>query len=138
MQKTKLGVSVGLLGAAAYFSSLFAGYVALFLIAGYVLLFEENEWLKKTAVKAVALTMAISVVVTAIGLIPDCLNCISNFLGIFNVYVSLSIVTSIISVVVQIINILENVLFLILGLKALNQGTITIPVVDNLINKYMN
>lgn len=136
MQKTKLGITVGLLGAAVYFASLFGGYTPVLLIAGYVLLFEENEWLKKTCVKAVSLMIVIAVVRLTIGLVPDILGCISSFLSIFNVYFSLSIVSSIFSVIIKIINIMENVLFLILGIKALNQGTITIPVVDKLINKY--
>ncbi len=46
MQKTKLGVSVALMGAALYFLGLFSGYVALIILAGYVLLMEENVWLK--------------------------------------------------------------------------------------------
>ncbi len=45
MQKTKLGVSVALMGAALYFLGLFSGYVALIILAGYVLLMEENVWL---------------------------------------------------------------------------------------------
>lgn len=138
MQKTKLGVSVGLLGAALYFSSLFGGYIPMLLIAGYILLFEENEWLKKAAVKAAALTMAISVLFAVVGLIPDVVNCVTNFLGIFHVYISLSIVTSLVNVIVEIMGIIKTILFLLLGIKALTQGSITIPVVDNLINKYMN
>ena len=55
MQKTKIGMTVGLLGAAIYFIGLFSGYLTVVLLIGYVLLFEENEWLRKSAVKAVAL-----------------------------------------------------------------------------------
>ena len=51
MQKTRLGISVGLLGAAIYFMGLFSGYLLAVLLAGYVLLFEENSWLRKNAVK---------------------------------------------------------------------------------------
>ncbi len=58
VQKTKLGISVGLLGAAIYFMGLFSGYMVAVLLAGYVLLFEENEWLKKSAVKAIAVVLS--------------------------------------------------------------------------------
>lgn len=47
MKKTKLGISVGLLGAMLFFSCYFGGYTIAIIIAGYVLLFEENAWLKK-------------------------------------------------------------------------------------------
>ena len=138
MQKTKLGVSVGLLGAAVYFSAAFGGYVAMFLVAGYVLLFEENEWLKKAAVKAVALMIAVGVLNTAIGLIPDVLNWLSSFLSIFDTYISVGKVSSFFDSITGAISIIRTVFFLILGVKALKQGTINVPVVDSLINKYMN
>lgn len=47
MSKTKLGISTTLLAALAYFAGGFSGYLLLFLVAGYVLLKEEDEWLKK-------------------------------------------------------------------------------------------
>lgn len=42
MQKTRLGISVGMLGAAIYLTGLFSGYLVAVLLTGYVLLFEEN------------------------------------------------------------------------------------------------
>lgn len=71
MQKTKLGVTVGLLGAAVYFSALFASYIPVIMIAGYILLAEENEWLRKAVIKAVVLLMSIEVFLAIVSLIPD-------------------------------------------------------------------
>ena len=42
-----------------------------------------------------------------------------------------------ISAAVAALNIIEKLLIIGLGVKALTQGTIAVPVVDNLINKYM-
>lgn len=137
MQKTKLGVSVGLLGAIACFSALFGDYIAVLVVAGYILLFEENEWLKKAAVKAVLVKVVIGILMTVIGLIPDLIGLISDFMSIFNKYFTLNIVNSIVNVVVDVLDIFRTVVLLLLGIKALNQGTITVPVVDNLVNKYM-
>ena len=53
MQKTRLGISVGMLGAAVYLTGLFSGYLVALLMAGYVLLCEENGWLKRSVIKAV-------------------------------------------------------------------------------------
>ena len=53
MQKTRLGISVGMLGAAVYLTGLFSGYLVAILMAGYVLLCEENGWLKRSDIKAV-------------------------------------------------------------------------------------
>lgn len=137
MKTTKLGVSVGLLGAGAYLATYFSGYFVAFLIAGYVLMFEENVWLKKACVKAIAVSCVFDVLTAAIGLIPDVLSWISSFLGIFGVYFSYSLASSIISVVVGAIGIVQTVVFLALGLKALKQDTIAIPVVDGMIEKYI-
>ena len=54
MEKTKLGISVGLFGAIIFAVALFGGYIPSILLVGYVLLMETNEWLRKSAVKALA------------------------------------------------------------------------------------
>ena len=136
MQKTKLGISVGLLGAAAYLLTGFSGYTAALLIVGYVLLFEENEWLKKACVKAVALAVCFTVLSNAIGLIPDILGWVSSLANLFNGYFNYSVVSNIISLITRTLDIIRTCLFLLLGLQALNQGSVSVPVVDKLIDKY--
>lgn len=49
----------------------------------------------------------------------------------------ITILPNLVSAVVAAFNISEKVVLLVLGVKALNQGTIGVPVVDNLIDKYM-
>lgn len=137
MQKTKLGITVGLTGAAIYFMGLFGGYLVTMLLAGYVLLFEENEWLKKSAVKAVALMVFFSVLVTGINLLPNTISFINNVFSIIGGSFGISIISKLVTVLVSGIDIIEKLLFIGLGLKALNQGTISVPVVDKLVSKYM-
>lgn len=137
MQKTKLGVSVAVLGAAMYFTGLFSGYVVAVVLAGYILLMEENEWLKKTAVKAVALMIAFSLLSTLLGLIPDVINFINSIFIIFDGDFSIPVVSKIVYMLGEAISLVRIVLFLLLGLKALHQGTIKVPVVDKLVNKSM-
>ena len=55
--KTKIGISIGLLGSAVYFVGLVGGWIPLILIAGYVLLSEAYEWLRMSAIKAIAKTI---------------------------------------------------------------------------------
>ena len=50
MQKAKLGISVGLLGAAIYLTALSGSLLGLLVLAGYVLLVEDNQWLRLSAV----------------------------------------------------------------------------------------
>lgn len=137
MQKTKLGISVGLMGAAVYFTSLFSGYLVPVLLTGYVLLFEENEWLKKSAVKAVALMAFFSLLTVGINLIPNLMSFINSIVSMFGGNFYIGFLDNLIDAIVTAISIIEKLLFIGLGLTALNQGNISVPVVDNLINKYM-
>lgn len=137
MQKTRLGISVGMLGAAIYLTGLFSGYFVVVVLAGYALLFEENWWLKRNAVKAVALMVFFSLLITMINLIPNMLGVISNIVAIFGGVFSVSALDYFVSAVVSIIEIIQKILFVGLGIKALSQGTIAVLVIDNLINKYM-
>lgn len=138
MQKTRLGITVGLLGAAIFFSSIFSGQLVAIILAGYVLLFEENAWLKRSAVKAVVLMMGFSLLVTSLNLIPNLLDFMNNIAIIFNGSFNIVIVNKIILALVNGVGIVEKVLFIALGVKALNQGTVVIPAIDTFISKYMD
>lgn len=138
MQKTKLGISVGLLGAAVFFAGMFSGYVVAVLLAGYILLFEENIWLKKTGVKAVALMFLFGIAAALINLLPDLVDLVNRICYIFDGSFQIEILDKIVSFLLQGLNIAETVLFLLLGFKALTQGTLPLPIVDPLINKYMD
>lgn len=138
MQKTRLGISVGLLGAASYFSGLFGGYMITIILAGYVLLCEENAWLKKAAVKAVAIMMGFSLLGSLIYLIPNAIGVIDSVLNVFGGNFYLAFVSNIIDVLDKVLVLAEKLLFIILGLKAFNQGNVSVPVIDKLINKYMD
>ena len=137
MQKTRLGISVGLLGAAIYFMGLFSGYLLAVLLAGYVLLFEENSWLRKNAVKAMSVMAVFSLLITVLNLVPNAIGFINDVVSIFGGSFYVAFLSNLISAAVAALNIIEKLLIIGLGVKALTQGTIAVPVVDNLINKYM-
>ena len=137
MQKTRLGISAGLLGAAIYFVGLFSGYLVAVVLTGYVLLFEENSWLRKSAVKAVSVMALFSLLITVLNLVPNAISFINDFTSIFGGSLYIEFLSNLISAAVAALNIIEKLLMIGLGVKALNQGTIAVPVVDNLISKYM-
>lgn len=138
MQKTKLGISVGLFGALLYLCGLFGGYIITILLAAYALLMEENLWLKRTSAKVVALMVGFSVIYTLIGLIPDLMGIINSVCRIFGGSFSIAVISNIISFIQNVISLAETVIFLLLGLKAVKMTTIRIPVIDNLLNKHFN
>lgn len=135
--KTKLGISIGAMGALAYFASLFGGYIPLLLVAGYVLIAEGDDWLRRMAVKAVAFTVAMSLLSFAVSLIPYLFNIINDVLAIFDEYFYPEIISDIVSLLHTIISIAESVILALLGIKAFSKTTVYIPVVDSLVNKIM-
>ena len=137
MQKTRLGVGVGLVAAAMYFIGLSGGYLAAIVLAGYVLLFEEDEWLKKTAVKMVSLMVLFSVLTGIINLVPDVMDCLSNFIKGFYGFLVIGVLSRTTTLAVIILDIIRTILFIVLGFMALHQKTMAIPLIDKMINKYM-
>ena len=101
MQKTKLGITVGALGAITFFAGFFGGYLAAIVLAGYALLFEENAWLKRSVVKAVVLMVFFSVTVAIINVIPDLLEFVGNIASVFNGNFSIIKVNQVVNVVVS-------------------------------------
>lgn len=134
--KAKLGISVGLLGAATYFIALFGSYTPLLLLVGYILIVEENIWLKKAAIKSIALCMFFSLINSVIGLIPSLIYLIDDLLNIFDSSFSIPVITSIIIFIQSAVSFVKTVLLLGLGITALNQGTIKFPFIDKLIDKH--
>ena len=137
MQRTKLGIPAGLLAAGIYFTGLFGGYLVAVLLTAYVLLVEDDEWLRRSSVKAVILMAVLSLTTTVLGFFPDVLEVISSLLSVFHVVFTYHTFSTIINVFIQVIDILKYVLFIILGIKALGARSVAIPVVDGLIYKYM-
>ena len=101
-------------------------------------MFEENAWLKRSVVKAVVLMVFFSVTVAIINVIPDLLEFVGNIASVFNGNFSIIKVNQIVNVLVSGLNLAEKVLFLGLGVKALSQGTIVIPLIDKKVSKYID
>lgn len=137
MQKTRLGLSVGVLGAAVYLLGLFEGYLPVLLLAGYILLFENNGWLRRCAVKAIVLMCAFSFLNIIIGLIPDLLSTVGYIAAAFGGAFQLSAVSYLISAILRMISMMEKLLFVVLGYKALKQRTVVMPSVEKFISDHM-
>ncbi|MBQ3164253.1 MAG: hypothetical protein IJC02_06915 [Lachnospiraceae bacterium] len=134
MQKTKLGITIGMLSAVVYFTALAGGYTPLFLLVGYILLFEQNDWLRRVCYKAVALTIAFSGAMMIVNLVPQAFGCLSNFLGIFNGYLPYGVISSIVSFITSVISLVETALFLLLALKAIKLQDVKVQKIDNFID----
>lgn len=135
--KTKLGISVAMVAAAAYLVGFFSGNVALLLIVGYVLLCESDEWLKKSVVKALAIGLAFSLVSAVIGFIPNAISLVDDLFSIFGGSFGIGFISRTIIFINTVLSVFEKLLMLALAILALDNKTIKLPLIDDLIEKHM-
>lgn len=136
VMNTKIGISVGMVAAGAYFLGIVGGLIPVLLVAGYVLLVESNEWLRMSVIKAVVVCVFFAVIHTLVRLIPDAIGVINDLASIFNESFTITIISKIIRAFNSIWSFLEILLLLGLGFKALKQETISFGFIDDLIAKH--
>ena len=139
MEKTKLGISVGLLGALVFFAG-YSGLTVLALVGGYVLLKEENSTLKKYVVYAAALLIAFlaaSMCISAIETVFDFLNFNSWMTSVDGLSTVYRVILALFETLTDILYIAEILVFGFLALMALAGKEIKIAFLDKLVEKHM-
>ena len=134
MQKTKLGLSVGLVGAALYFLGLFS-FIPAFLLATYVLLMEENQWLKRAAVKMVAVLIGFFLLGLAVVFVDEIFGIINVIAGWFDG--SVSVPLRLTYLLDYILWIAKAVVMVMLGFKALKLGSVAVGPIDKIVDSNM-
>ena len=137
MEKSKLGIAKELLAAGIFVGALAGGYVFAGIMVLYVLLKEEDQWLREMAVKAIATLMVFSFFINCIDLIPDVVNWFATLTNLLDSSWDSYKLTSGIGLVTSILDIMRTIFFLVLAGKALKHQTINIPIADDLIKKYV-
>lgn len=135
--KTRLGISVAMLAALTYLMGLFSGYTVLVLMVGYILLCETDEFLRKSAVKALIIVVAFSIVSAVIGLIPNGISVLDDFFNIFNGEFHIYFITRIITFINTVLVVLQKLILLVLAFMAWSGKTCKIPGLDDLVDKHM-
>ena len=105
------------------------------MLGGYALIAEKDGWLKRVAIKAVAILILFSFAVTVIGLIPDVLSWIASMVYLFDGMFSYDKVSQVIDLITNLIDIFRTCLFLVLGVNALKMRDVSIGFIDNMINR---
>ena len=131
--QSKLGISAGLLGALVFFSALFGGIVPTVIVVGYILIFEEIPWLRHVALKGIIMLFFFLVLKEFVNVIPNLLSWISSVFSIFYFRFDYTVINNIATAIIKAINFIETILFLVLGLRALKNQTISTPFVDKYI-----
>ena len=140
MEKSKLGISIGLFAAIIYFIGATNNLLIVAVITAYILLCEPAEWLKKMSVKALILTVFFTVIITLTNYV---LSVLSAFVGTVNNIAGYGIAFNIVnfifytlpSLIRTLISVFQVLLFVLFGFKAYKQEDIKIDLIDNIIDK---
>lgn len=136
--KTKLGLSTTIMAAIVCFFGLFGGYTPLLLVVGYVLIREEDAWLRQTAVGVLFICLAFSLLNTLLGLIPDLIAVLNNLAAIFKGSFSIPFVSRVITFFKSTLSFLEQLILLVLAFLSLMGKQIKIPALEKFTAKYLS
>lgn len=133
MERTRLGLSIPVMGAMVFLVFLTGGYVAGLLLLGYILLYEENAELKRVAVTALLITVGLSLLNALIGFLPDVIRVFESFLSMFGVYLDGGFVDRFFNFLYCIFNVLKTVVLVGFAALTMMGKPIKLSFVDKLI-----
>ena len=141
--KSKLGIHIGFLACICFLVAQFGGLTPLALLAGYILIREENDFLRMSALKAVMIVLCAAVLNWLIGVLPDIVfelfDRLSRLFGAETPFSSLSAINKIeqfFNFLSWIVTTCKAVLLMLLAFLACRIKTVRLPLVDNLIDKF--
>ena len=141
--KANIGIHIGILAAIGFLLAQFGGLVPLVLLVGYVLLKEDNAFLRMSVLKALGIVLAAYVLNFLIGLLPDVLfeflDRLSRLFGADTSFENLKAIAKIeqfFTFLTWIVNTCKALLLVLLACLACGVKTIKLPVIDKLIDKY--
>lgn len=134
MEKTKLGLSANILSVIVILLFQFGGYTAGLLALGYVLLCEKDQSLRVSAVTALLVALAYSVLHMVIGILPSLAEIFSSMLNIFNVYSGMNFVHNIANFLYNILSLLRTAAFVVLAVMAILGKPLQLAPVKKLLN----
>jgi len=133
MEKTRIGLPVGIMGALAFLLFLFAGYTPALLFVGYILIFENDSWLRKTAVKALLLALVFSALSTILGLLPQLMDLINSLLRIFGGQFTVSFIDNVYYFLSNVLSLVKLIAMALMAVMALGKKSLEIKALDKLI-----
>lgn len=139
MEKTKLGISVSLLGALVFLSG-YLGIAALVLVGGYVLLKEESEKLKRCVMYSLILFLGFlvaSIVLEVLGSVLSVFNFNNWMYEVDVIYTIYNVFRSIISSFDSILGIAKIVVFGIFTVGTLMGKELKIAFLDKIVDKFL-
>lgn len=137
MLKSKLGISIALVGAAMYFLGA-VSFIPAMLLAGYVLIAEQNEWLRRQAAKMIGVVIVFGLLSIAVGWLDDAASVLNIIVGWFDDDVYIRIPANLTSLCQYVISLAREIFLLVMGFMALGMKGVKLGVVDKQLDKYMS
>lgn len=134
MQKTKLGISVGLFGALLYIMGMIS-FLTLMIAVGYVLLFETNEWLRKSALKALVIVSVFYLLQIFVGIGSDIFATLNGFVGWFDTGFRFDYPLNLDTIILNGLDTIKYIILVVLAIKGYKQGSIKLKKIDKIVEK---
>lgn len=140
MLKTRLGLPANVVAFVMYLVALIggAGMVAPLLLAGYILLFEDLNFVRRAAVKSIAIVLAVFLVNVVITVIPELLDVVEHMLNIFDESMYGDFIRgydSFTAMLTSMLALAEKAFLILLAVMALFNKTINLKFVNKLADK---
>lgn len=136
MLKTKLGISIALVGAAMYFLGA-VSFIPAMLLAGYVLIAEQNDWLRRQAAKMIGVVIVFGLLSIAVGWLDDIASVLNIIVNWFDDGVYIRIPANLTSLCQYVISLAREIFLLVMGFMALGMKGVKLGVVDKQLDKFM-
>lgn len=136
MLKTKLGISIALVGAAMYFLGAIS-FIPAMLLAGYVLIAEQNDWLRRQAAKMIGVVIVFGLLSIAVGWLDDIASVLNIIVNWFDDGVYIRIPANLTSLCQYVISLAKEIFLLVMGFMALGMKGVKLGVVDKQLDKFM-
>lgn len=136
MLKTKLGISIALVGAAMYFLGA-VSFIPAMLLAGYVLIAEQNDWLRRQAAKMIGVVIVFGLLSIAVGWLDDIASVLNIIVNWFDDGVYIRIPANLTSLCQYVISLAKEIFLLVMGFMALGMKGVKLGVVDKQLDKFM-
>lgn len=135
MEKSKLGISICLLSALAFLSGI-AGILTVAVVAGYILLREENKSLRSNAVSSLILCVLFTLLSYAISSVSNLISIIDFGSWMWDVefFVFLK---NLINALSLILSLAEKVIFALLAFFALFGKNVKLPIISKMVEKHL-
>jgi len=129
-------MSIPLMGVLVFLSAFF-GPIPLLLVAGYILVVEQNSWLRQSAIKAVVIYAIFVIVPILINLLwgpSSLINLLERFIRIFDneFRISVDFLDSFFSFVLSAISTASTFVFVAFAAMAIKQKTIKMGPIDKM------